>query len=85
MIRTLPEWYGEAESILDEAVVKITTKNNIKFSLMLDSKKIEKAKSDILMSLVNIKENAYPDMDEKYFKEFKKLNKLEKKSKNIKK
>lgn len=57
MLTILPDWYMEAETILDGAVRDIILKNHINYHSVADSKSIDEAKREILRSLVWIYEN----------------------------
>lgn len=61
MIQSLPKWYTDAKEQIDEVINKIALENNLKFYFVRNSKTIEDCKEAILMDLVFINENAYPE------------------------
>lgn len=57
MIRTLPDWYMEAEEKLKNTIVDISNKNAIDYGFVLDSQGIEEGVRKILNRLVAIYES----------------------------
>ena len=76
----LPRWFSDEEEGLKRAVYGIAERQNINYSLVLDSRSINNAIQNILNSLVRIQENARPEFDKKAFDSLRKLNELVKKS-----
>ena len=73
MMRILPAWYGKSEEKLNRLILDIAIDNNIKFNFVMDSSTIKESVSAILNTLVNIQENAYPEIEQKQFEELDKL------------
>ncbi len=74
MLRTLPDWYLNAEEKLKKTISDITWKNGIDYSFVSDSKGIEDGTSLILNSLVSIYENVGVEQRKNMQEFMKKLN-----------
>ena len=79
MMIVLPKWFGEEEEKLRQAVWDIARRQNIKFSIVMDSKTIDNCIDAIMMRLYNISQEAKPELTTAQLRDFKKFEKAEKK------
>lgn len=78
VVIVLPNWYGKAQEEIRRLVHKIANEQNIKFQFVSDSKSINSSIDSICNSLVFLQENTYPEFTVEELKNFKEMEKLNK-------
>lgn len=60
----MPKWAEEEKDNLKRTVLEIATKQNIKRNFVLDSLTIDKALTNIILTLVHIQQEALPEKEQ---------------------